>query len=125
MQIRLTANVGVFAVEALVTGTDEAQQFVSFIYRLGDKEERVAIQHESAAPEVDPRQMPINFDVEPQDKPAPTVTVEDAVKAVKEFAAVHKPDAARALMAKVGISRTSEITAEIAPKIVELVKAAS
>lgn len=122
MQIRLTANVGIFSLEALVTGTDEAKQFANFVYALGDQEERVAIQTESVTPPAPPAD---DTDI-PFDPPAaPTVTVDDAVKAVKEFAAVHKPDAARALMAKVGIARTSEITAEIAPKLVELIKAAA
>lgn len=122
MQIRLTANVGIFSLEALVTGTDEAKQFAHFVYTLGDQEERVAIQQESAATNVATNSEPIDdipFDI------TPAVTIEDAVKAVKDYAAVHKPDKARALMAQVGISRTSEITAEIAPKIIELIKGAA
>ena len=123
MQIRLTANVGIFSLEALVTGTDEAKQFANFVYALGDQEERVAIQTESVNTNVSMDDAPRDADI-PLDV-TPAVTVDDAVKAVKEFAAVHKPDAARAIMAQVGIARTSEITAEIAPKLVELIKAAS
>lgn len=132
MQIRLTANVGIFNLEALVTGTDEAMQFANFVYTLGDQEERAAIQTEYASEEKAAKMTAemrasrraeaevIETALERHAEKA--ATIEDAVKAVKEYAAVHKPDAARALMAKVGISRTSEITAEIAPKIVELIK---
>jgi hypothetical protein len=98
----------------------EADQFVAWVYKLEGKEERQAIatEHLHVAKPVDDSDIP--FDVPAET--APAATVEDAVAAVKAYAARFKPDKARELMAQVGIARTSEITADIAAQVVELFK---
>jgi hypothetical protein len=111
MNLTLTATVGVFQVVAFCDTTEEADQFVQWAYKLGDGEEREAIRVENRDP-IDPP-----FDVP---ETAPAATVDDAVAAVKAYAARFKPDKARELMAQVGIARTSEITADIAAQVVEL-----
>lgn len=56
------------------------------------------------------------FDEPAAEAPA-EVTVEDAQKAVKDYAARHGIEAGRALLAKFGLKRTNEITAEKAAEI--------
>lgn len=114
MIIRLTAHVGVFTAQADCESLDEANSFIEWVYKTEDGEERQAIKTESKA---------LIKNVDPPLEVTPTVTVADAVQAVKNYAAVHKPDKARELMQKFGISRTSEITAEIAPQILEATRA--
>ena len=118
MNMTLTATIGVFEVTASCDTTAEADAFVAWAYKLGDGEERQAIatEHLHVAKPADDSDIP--FDVPTET--APAATVEDAVSAVKLYAARFKPDKARELMATVGITRTSEITADIAAQVVEL-----
>jgi len=106
MELRLTANVGVFTVEGKFTTHNEADDFIQWVYALEGGEERQAIK------QADSKADDIPFD------DTPSVTVEDAINAVKAYAAVHKPDKARELMSKFGFSRTNEITQDAAASIV-------
>jgi hypothetical protein len=64
------------------------------------------------------------LDEPPFDEPSEkvVVSIEDAQKAVKDYAAKHGIEAGRALLARFGFKRTSDITAE---KVADIVGAAN
>lgn len=115
MIIRLTACVGVFSAQIECESTAEADHFVKWVYALEGKEERQAIVTESETP-AEPKPQATEAEL-------PPATVEEAVAEVKKYAAKHTLEKARELMQEFGVGRTSEITPEIAPKIVAKIKA--
>lgn len=75
--------------------------------------EKPPFDDQDAAGDVTPEVTP-----EDTDQVTDQVSVEDAQKAVKDYAAKHGIEAGRSLLSKFGFKRTNEITAEKAAEIV-------
>lgn len=124
MKIYIDAKVGALSITINDLETiDEARNAIEWIYEFEAREERQAIvmaDKVTLAP-VTLAEPEIPFDPEPA-KPA---TAAEAVAIVKEYASKKGVNAAKELMAKLGISRTNEITDDLAAKAIELVRSAA